>query len=78
MLIVVAIMFGGAGLLSSGVSSANAGADVLANPTACQVGSNSNSDGFCDDAGCEGGNVQCYRPPQGGMCYTSDDGEKEK
>jgi len=47
-------------------------------PTACQVGSNSNSNGFCDDAGCEGGNVQCYRPPQGGMCYTSDDEEKVK
>jgi len=26
--------------------------------------------GFCKEAGCEGGSVNCYSPPQGGMCYT--------
>jgi len=26
--------------------------------------------GFCKEAGCVGGGVNCYSPPQGGMCYT--------
>ncbi len=27
-------------------------------------------EGFCKEAGCVGGSVNCYSPPQGGMCYT--------
>lgn len=31
----------------------------------------------CLDMGCIGGNLDCYSPPGGGMCYTGGDPEKE-
>lgn len=74
MLVVVAITFGGAGFLNLSVSSANAENDVSTNPTDCQAVKTSSSGGFCDEAGCEGGTVDCYAPPQGGMCFTSEGG----
>lgn len=67
---VIAITFIGTGLISSNTASINA--ETPNSPAACQTQANSSSGGFCDDAGCTGGDLKCYAPPQGGMCYTSE------
>lgn len=43
------------------------GAGLITEQTACA----SAAGGFCTDAGCSGGSSDCYRPPSGGMCYTT-------
>ena len=56
------ILFAGVTLKSS----SNGATGIAVINQAC-----ADSGGFCTDAGCKGGNVWCYAPPQGGMCYTS-------
>ena len=70
------LMFGGAGVLSNSLSGENA-VDPSLNSTACQAVVSSASDGFCEEAGCDGGKVDCYAPPQGGMCFTSEDDSED-
>lgn len=45
--------------------------------SATTISNDNSAPGFCLDAGCVGGQLQCYEPPEGGMCYTRDVGPGE-
>lgn len=70
-LVIIAITFIAAGLVGSNMTIANAEIEDAGSPVACQTKASTSSSGFCDDAGCVGGDIDCYAPPQGGMCFTS-------